>query len=175
MGIENGFHRHEMLCLKAVPWAWMVPSFFPPFCLFLKSIPMLIFSSFFGHPLSFLGRLTGCFCWPGLLPPPVLGSCCLQFLSGCDSESRSLGMGNIRQYLLRTTEMREDRYLAIFMFRAQSKHCAQFFQTQFLDQPVQSSWSWHPRPNSFVISVWGHRKWEGVGRGEKVTKHMRSG
>lgn len=144
--------------------------------LFVSQVyPHTYFQLLLCHPLSFLGRLTGCFCWPGPLQPHVLGSCCLQFLSGCDTESMSLGMGNIRKYLSRTTEMREDRYLALFMSQTHSKHCSEFFQTQFLHQPVQSSQSWHPRSNSFVISVSGQRKWEGVGRGEEVTMHMRGG
>lgn len=56
--------------------------FFPCLRFFLKSTSTLVFSSFFGHPLSFLGRLKGCSRWPGPWQSHVLGSCCLKSFRG---------------------------------------------------------------------------------------------
>lgn len=125
MGIENGFCWHEMLCLKIVPSAQMVPLLFPLLsqvhslcvdscCPSWLSAHILAIMSLF-HTADWMNVLAGlghrC-----LMP---LSLCSFKSFSNCVLKGRaSLDMRRIKQYLLRTMEARADRHLALFMSHA---------------------------------------------------------
>ena len=166
MGVENGFCRHEMLCLKIVPSAPMVLSLFAllsqvhSFCVnsccprWLSAHNLAVVSLFltadWKNVLAGLGHRS-------LMP---LSLCCLKSCSDCDAEGRaSLGMGRMKQYLLRTAEAKTDRHLALFM-----SHAHNFSKQSFSNH--HCSWVGVGAPDQTPLSslseVMGNgEEWEG--------------